>query len=74
MEDTEMYRKFVDKKVQLRYCGDAFLVGMCRAVDGYLNVVVEDACFYEKPGAEPVSVASCYVRGGALRHIETVDG
>lgn len=73
MEETELYKIFIDKKVSLRYRGDAYLVGTCRSIDGYLNVIIEDGEYFEGAETGAMKVSSCFVRGGALRHIEVLE-
>lgn len=73
MEETEFYRSLVDRRVSLRYRGDAYLTGTCRSIDGYLNVIIEDGEYFEAPGTDAVRLVSCFVRGGALRHIEVLE-
>lgn len=73
MDETELYKNFIDKNILIKYHGGAYLTGICRSMDGYLNVTVEKANFFEKRGAGAIRLASCFIRGGALHHIELME-
>lgn len=72
-EDAQHYGDIIDKKILIKYYGDARITGVCRSIDGYLNTVLEDADFFENPTAEATKLATCFVRGGSLRHIEILE-
>lgn len=74
MEDeVQLYKKFIDRKILIKYAGDGYFTGVCRSIDGYLNTVLEGGLFFEGDDAEPISVSTGFVKGGALRHIELLE-
>lgn len=69
---NEMYSRFLDKRVAITKGDSNCFVGMCRSIDGYLNVVLEDAEYAEKT-KDPVNLKTCFVTGNSLKHISIIN-
>lgn len=86
-EDISIFQRFVDKKIGILKgdCKNSDLYeirGICRSIDGYLNVALENCIFknISKPDEEilenkvPATISSaklktCFVTGNSLKHI-----
>lgn len=73
----ELYQRFIDQHVKMVSSDGAHIQGVCRALDGYLSAILEDATIIspstETATLEPLKLKSCYVRGGCIEHVEKAD-
>ncbi|KAI5151682.1 U6 snRNA-associated Sm-like protein LSm2 [Enteropsectra breve] len=70
-EGKAIYSNFIDKKVGITLRNEALICGICRSLDGYLNIVLEGAVYRHVADTEE-SFSSCFVRGMSVMHIEVM--
>lgn len=67
--DSEFYKNYIDKNIKIILQDEAQCTGVCRSIDGYLNVVLENAEF-DSPSSDNLCLSSCLIRGTGVKHIE----
>lgn len=70
--ESEIYTRFLDKRVAIRKSDSNCFTGVCRSIDGYLNVILENVEYTEKNN-DPVRLQTCYVTGNLLKHISIIN-
>lgn len=69
METAGFYKNYIDKKVKVVTQEMEVCEGVCRSIDGYLNVVLEDAML----GKGECRMRECLIRGLAVKHIVIIE-
>lgn len=70
--NVEILQRFVDKCVEV--CrDDSTLEGVCRSIDGYLNVILENSVFKDKESGEKMHLKTCFVVGSSIKHIRCIN-
>lgn len=70
MNDIELYKNFIDKKVIARWQDGTLMKGICRSIDGYLNIVLENVEYADEKESSTINLSNCFVKGSFLTHIE----
>lgn len=72
MHGNEIYSRFLDKKVAVKKGESNCFIGICRSIDGYLNIVLEDVKYTEK-AKDSISLKTCFVTGNSLKHVSIIN-
>ncbi|KAL6122452.1 hypothetical protein NUSPORA_00489 [Nucleospora cyclopteri] len=67
----EFFKKYLNQAVSVKYSNEIRFTGILRAIDGYLNVCLEDCTFIKKE--EEKKLKHCFLRGPQVKHIEIED-
>ncbi len=70
MDDIELYKTFIDKKVIAKWQDGTLMYGICKSIDGYLNMVLENARYFEEKENSEIEFSNCFLKGSFLTHIE----
>lgn len=70
-ENSLLYRTFVDRRVTAQCTNETRIEGICRSMDGYLNMVLEEARIVGSPDTDsPLTVSTCLVNGSSVKHVQ----
>lgn len=71
MEGAHLYREFLGKKVLVKSANGSICSGICRSVDGYLNIVLEDVSY--SGNEDSLALKTCFIKGSGILHLELIE-